>query len=97
MSEKETYQEPEVTAQVQVKPTQKQYNYKTVIRFIDINRKHETVVSIQPPSLTPAGTLQFLKDDRLLNYERQGVVFSWETEQLQEIKQAHIVVGVTEK
>lgn len=94
MSETIIGQQSEIEATVT--PSKKQVSFKTKLKFMDVNRAHETVISVQPPQLTTAGTLQFLKEYRLLTYERQAV-FSYETEQLDDIRPNGLVVSVKEK
>lgn len=77
---------------VKVQPSKTSISYKTKLEFLDINRKHQSIVSVNPPSVTQFGTLQFLLEDRLKNYPLM-VIFSWETEQLQDIVQPRIIVG----
>lgn len=79
--------------QVTVKPSERLVEFKTKIRFLDVNRKHETIVSVQPPTITQAGTLQFLLSDRLINYPVHGVLMSWETEQLATVEPSKIIIG----
>lgn len=76
---------------VQAKPSQKRYAYKTKLKFIDIQRPHEFVTSVEPPAITQAGIMQFLLDDRLVGFPL-SVIFRWETEQLDEIMPAKLIV-----
>lgn len=83
-------------AEFEVKPSQKTVTFKTKLAFIDINRKHCEIVSVQPPQITQAGMLQFLLEDRLVSYPLM-VIFRFETEQLMSIEPPKIIVGMEEK
>ena len=94
MTEKQSYQETPIIdskPEVEVKPSQKQISYKTKLEFIDSQRGKRSIVSVVTPQITQSGMLQFLQEDRMISYPL-NVIFSFEVEQLQEIKSAEIVV-----
>lgn len=83
---------PNLSAEVKVQPSQKSFNYRTKLRFTDINRPHETIISVQPPAITQAGMLQLLLNDRLVTFPLQNI-FRFEVEQLDEIVPSKIIVS----
>lgn len=96
--EKQAYTETPIVgqAEVDVKPAQKIINFKTKVRYLNINRTVETIVSIDAPQITQAGILQFLLADRLISIPLQ-VIERWEIERLDEVTPARLDVKVTEK
>lgn len=68
----------------------KMYEYKTIIIYDD--KINETIVSIQPPQVSPAKMLHFLLMDRLVvrNIDR---IRGWSTEQLGEITPNKIILS----
>lgn len=77
---------------VQVKPSEAKVSYKTKLIFIDKDRGKKEHVSVSPPSISQAGILTFLLEDRLLNYPL-NVVFYWETERLDAIEPSKIILS----
>lgn len=76
---------------VTVQPSQTNISYKTQIQFIDLQRGKKDIVSIQAPSITQFGTLQFLLEDRLLNFPLP-IIFSWSTEQLVAVESPKLII-----
>lgn len=83
-------------AKVEVKPSSTSVNYKTKLVFIDINRKHEAIISVVAPSIAQAGMLQFLLEDRLVSFPL-NVIFRMETEQLTTVESSKLIVGIEDK
>lgn len=78
--------------EVKVKPQQKSFSYKTQLLFIDSQRGKKDIVSVEPPTVTQFGCLQFLLEDRIVLYPIPGVIFSWSTEQLVAIDPPKIII-----
>lgn len=76
---------------VKVKPSVRKHSYKTKLAFIDINRSHATITSVEPPAITQAGMLQFLLEDRLVSYPLMNI-FRMETEQLDVIEPSKLII-----
>jgi hypothetical protein len=72
----------------------KMYEYKTIIIYDD--KVNETIISIQPPQVSPARMLHFLLMDRLIvrNIDK---IRGWSTEQLGEIVPNHNRIILSEK
>ncbi len=103
MSEKQPYQETpilgsaeESQVNVEVKPSSKSVSFKTKVRFLNINRQQETIVSVQPPTITQSGILQFVLTDRLICLPLMAIE-RWEIEQLDEVKPSGLVVSMKDK
>lgn len=97
--EKETYVPEDLVnltsdaaPEVKIEAPKQNISYKTKLVFIDINRKHETLVSSHPPAITQAGMLQFLLSDRLISFPL-SVIFRFETEQLSTVEPVRVIVG----
>lgn len=69
---------------------ERQYEYKTILIYDD--KLNETLVSIQPPQVSPARMLHFLLRDRFVvrNIDK---IRGWSTEMLGEITQGRIITG----
>ncbi len=84
--------EQAINTEVKVQHGSNKLAYKTKLSFTDVNRKHETVTSVQPPQITQVGMLQFLLEDRLISFPLINV-FRMETEQLDVIEPSKIIVS----
>lgn len=84
--------EKQVTADVTVQKSQRLVSYKTKLLFIDLQRKGEVVTSVQPPTITQAGMLQFVLEDRLVAFPLMHI-FRMETEQLDVIEPSKLIVS----
>lgn len=69
---------------------QKMYEYKTIIIYDD--KMNETIISIQPPQVSPAKMLHFLLRDRL-TVRNIDKIRGWSTEQLGEIIPNKIILS----
>lgn len=76
---------------VQVKKSSRKHSYKTKLAFTDVNRAHATITSVEPPSITQVGMLQFLLEDRLVSYPLINI-FRMETEQLDVIEPSKLII-----
>ncbi len=70
----------------------KMYEYKTIIIYDD--KMNESIISIQPPQVSPAKMLHLLLRDRL-TVRNIDKIRGWSTEQLGEIVPSNIIL--TEK
>lgn len=68
----------------------KMYEYKTIIIYDD--KLNETIISIQPPQVSPAKMLHFLLRDRL-TVRNIDKIKGWSTEQLGEIVPSKIILS----
>lgn len=68
----------------------KMYEYKTTIIYDD--KINETIISIQPPQVSPAKMLHFLLRDRL-TVRNIDKIRGWSTEQLGEIVASKIILS----
>ncbi len=84
--------EKEVTADVSVQSSKRLVAYKTKLLFLDMNRKGEAITSVQPPTITQAGMLQFVLEDRLVAFPLMHI-FRMETEQLDVIEPSKLIVS----
>lgn len=86
----EVAQEESIIQRDLPKEPAKMYEYKTTIIYDD--KMNETIVSIQPPRMSPARVMEFLLRDRL-RCRNLDKIKGWDTEMLGEIVPNKIIVG----
>lgn len=86
----QTAEETIIPTEVPQEPPQKMYEYKTSIIYDD--KMNESIISIQPPQVSPARMLHFLLKDRL-TVRNIDKIRGWSTEQLGEIVPNKIILS----
>lgn len=86
----QTAEETIIPTEVPQESPQKMYEYKTSIIYDD--KMNESIISIQPPQVSPARMLHFLLKDRL-TVRNIDKIRGWSTEQLGEIVPNKIILS----